>query len=594
MKRSKSYLTIAGFWFRLSLLAGLLLLMVLAGSDFRSVAANRSANRPHNPKVLYVPLDNRPINYRDVLSLAEIAGVELLTPPAEILGQDCSPGDTGALMRWLKDNSHRGDAWVLSWDMLLYGGLAPSRFHNKDVTAIVEQIEELQSILKEARAQGIPVYVLATAMRSAASSASPKQPGYFAQYGDQIFYLSQLSDLADLGQISPEQEDRLEKIRESIPPVVLANYLNRRDINLMALEEAVYLTEEGFITYLVVGRDDTTPHSFTQLEMRWLTALMEWEKAGERVDSYPGADELGGLLLARAVNHLEQRKPKIYVDWDTPWAPYTIASFEDISLGDNVELHIKSGGGEPVKTPRRADLVLVMNTMDTRDRGTPETELQLEDNFEGVAPLLHHRELACRVAEWQHEGKPVAVADVAYANSSDQALMAALEEAGVLPGLVAYAGCNTAGNSLGLALAQGLLWNAAGDAVADTVAAVAEYNPEDITENAVDPAGNDNDTPSETKQAKAQRQCLLTRLGKDWGYQTIIRPALVSKQPESVGIGTALGTNTVRNLERKIKAGLDEFFRTKISPFFKQKMKIISVTLPWKRLFEIDLQLEFN
>lgn len=555
------------FRFGFGLLTGLLLLTVLAGCNIGTTGfnnpgkgqGNQPGNLPQRQQVLYIPLDNRPLNYHNVLNLAEIAGVKLLTPPVEYLGQGDGPGDTGRIGQWLKEHAHRGDAWVISLDMLLYGGLAPSRSHDLERQEVLDRMQSLRAILATARERDIPVYVLATAMRSAASGTSAKQPGYFARYGDQILRLSQLSDLADLKQATPAQLAEMDRIKKAIPPDVLNNYVNRRQVNLAALEEAVHLTAEGFITYLVLGRDDTTPYSFTRLEMRQLAGLTEQREVAHRVDSYPGADELGALLLARAVNHLENREPLVYVDWGTPRGPGITALYEDISLGDSVALHIKSGGGKPADSPGEADLVLVMNTPESK---VVEAVLQPGNND---GPLPRHQELARRVAGWQREGNPVAVADVAYANGSDRALMTALGEAGVLPNLAAYAGCNTAGNSMGMALAQGMIWS----------------------------AGDTRDDSSRNEElVNSQRQYLLTRLGEDWGFQAMIRPGLVARQNKPMGAGTTLDAATVRHLEQEITRELNEFFQAELNPLFGQKGRVTNVTLPWHRLFDIELTVD--
>jgi hypothetical protein len=54
-------------------------------------------------------------------------------------------------------------------------------------------------------------------------------------------------------------------------------------------------------------------------------------------------------------------------------------------------------------------------------------------------------------------GRPVALADVAYVNGSDLALGALLRRQPQAPGLAAYGGWNTAGNTLGTVLAQGVI-----------------------------------------------------------------------------------------------------------------------------------------
>ena len=52
---------------------------------------------------------------------------------------------------------------------------------------------------------------------------------------------------------------------------------------------------------------------------------------------------------------------------------------------------------------------------------------------------------------------PVALADISYANGSDNGFMLELENRNLLPSFAAYSGWNTADNSIGFALAQGVL-----------------------------------------------------------------------------------------------------------------------------------------
>lgn len=55
------------------------------------------------------------------------------------------------------------------------------------------------------------------------------------------------------------------------------------------------------------------------------------------------------------------------------------------------------------------------------------------------------------------QNKPVAVADIAYGNGADNALVKELFNEGKAYRIAAYGGWNTAGNTIGFALSQGLL-----------------------------------------------------------------------------------------------------------------------------------------
>ena len=69
----------------------------------------------------------------------------------------------------------------------------------------------------------------------------------------------------------------------------------------------------------------------------------------------------------------------------------------------------------------------------------------------------HTEKFVADVKRYLKQGKAVAVADIAYGNGADNALVRKLFEEEVAEKLAAYGGWNTAGNTLGFALGQGLL-----------------------------------------------------------------------------------------------------------------------------------------
>lgn len=592
--------------------------------------------------VLYIPLDNRPLNYDNVFSLAAIAGVKLLTPPPEMLGnpgenggQD-GPGDPAAIGEWLAENADRADAWIISLDMLLYGGLAPSRSHDRGQQEVLADMQNLQQLLAQNR-QDVPVYAFATIMRSAASSASPKQPGYFAGYGDKILQLSQLWDRADRGDASPDQMTSLAMLKKEIPPQVLGNYLQRRETNLAAIRQALHLVAGGLVDYLVLGRDDTTPYSLTRVDLRRLENDVRQRGLTNRVDSYPGADELGALLLARAVNEALDRQLKVYVDWATPQGPGVTALYEDVTLEENVRLHVKSGGGKVVESPEEADLMLAMNSPVVK---TMEAAVQPEY----AAPGQHHLALADQINTWLEQGKPVAVADVAYANGADRAFMEILAgyagndsdsgtssttqgnntggrlsgnlsnqwvstaqvDSSPLPRLAGYAGCNTAGNSIGMALAHGMIYSAA----ALSIDRLATYSsnisdePGNAYANSSGSSGSINNNPANStgpngiKKAELYKEAvhqkyLLTRVIEDWGFQADVRPAIIKNENfGATAAGDPLGKETAAQMELEVTDQLNDFLSEHLPYTFENETRVANVTLPWNRLFDISITLE--
>src|SRR4051812_38653063 len=95
-------------------------------------------------KVLYVPLDDRPVNLDDVILQGKSAGIEVITPNinaiqnrldtqktisgSTLLGTS-SPrfGQTSNIRKFILNNASFVDGFIISTDMLAYGGLIGSR-----------------------------------------------------------------------------------------------------------------------------------------------------------------------------------------------------------------------------------------------------------------------------------------------------------------------------------------------------------------------------------------------------------------------------------------------------------------------------------
>ena len=82
------------------------------------------------PKILLLPLDERPCNYLFPNMLASSSeDIELLLPPKSLLGAMKQAADISAVAQWLRENFFSCDYAIISIDMLVYGGIVPSRLH---------------------------------------------------------------------------------------------------------------------------------------------------------------------------------------------------------------------------------------------------------------------------------------------------------------------------------------------------------------------------------------------------------------------------------------------------------------------------------
>lgn len=94
--------------------------------------------------VLYVPLDDRPVNLDDVIVLGRSAGINVITPnlsditnrldsqktaSGSTLVSTSSPtyGNPANIRQFILNNAASVDGFIISSDMLAYGGLIASR-----------------------------------------------------------------------------------------------------------------------------------------------------------------------------------------------------------------------------------------------------------------------------------------------------------------------------------------------------------------------------------------------------------------------------------------------------------------------------------
>ncbi|HPO28125.1 MAG TPA: DUF4127 family protein, partial [Petrotogaceae bacterium] len=75
--------------------------------------------------IVLVPLDSRPVNSDMPKLICMVAGVECEIPDQDMLGKYMNPGNCDKIAVWLLKKSAKN--YVLSLDMLLYGGLIASR-----------------------------------------------------------------------------------------------------------------------------------------------------------------------------------------------------------------------------------------------------------------------------------------------------------------------------------------------------------------------------------------------------------------------------------------------------------------------------------
>jgi len=521
-----------------------LILMLLVLVIMTSTAAAQGK------KILYVPIDDRPCNLSQVVQVAEKLGYELLTPPAGIVGTKGFNGDVEAMWTWVEENAPLADVAVLSTDSLIYGSLVGSRVHTLDAQTILERAQRFKTFHE--KFAWLPIYSFGTIMRTPRSgSASSAEPEYYKEYGAKFFQYTALLDKQETTELSGGDKRALKKLEAEIPKEYLDDWFTRRAKNSDANELFIEYTRAGVFEYFLLGCDDSAIFSQTHRESRHLTDLAsDMGKTVVQVTS--GADELGMLMIARAINKDRNEIPFVSVMYNDGKGAQTFPSYCNEPIGVSVDAAIIAAGGLRIPAHERADLVLAVNT---RQNGkTFEAALDKKNKLRQRGDIKTFME---PVKNFVAAGYPVAIADVAFANGADNSLMNQLKLNDLQYRIKAYGGWNTATNSSGFLIGAGVLTKFMDD--------------------------------------KAIAELLTTRYLDDWIYQANIRQEIVSASYGLPGDGTPLDLkDKLPPLEALLNDRMKAFAAENLRLPNRWRLQNLKFNLPWKRTFECNPQFDLG
>lgn len=537
-------------------ITALLLCLAVFLAAFSGIAAAKKKEAPKDKgTIVFIPHDNRPISDVETADTIRQLGYKVVVPPDELLGSNSNLGDSDKLWQWLEDNTtvpHKKDkkppykplpgikAVVLSGDAMIYGSLVGSRKHHFTQQKLLERVKKFQEF-KDSHPK-VPMYVFSSIMRTprTGEASGSEEPGYYFSYGTDIFRYTALKDKEEVEGLTKREKKEMKFLTEFLPREAIDDWMSRRSKNLAVNKAMIDLAKAGTFSYFCLGRDDNAPYSQTHRESRWLNDYGR-ELGKTRFNNMAGIDEFGMLLLTRAVNDLEAVMPFVYVRYNMGEGARVVPSYSDEAIDKTIRSHVTMAGGVYVTTPARADLVLLVNTnpngetYEANDAGNTEKSRFSTRYFMNML----EEELA--------EGRPVGIADIAYANGSDNALMAALRDKDLLFRLQAYSGWNTPTNSTGFVLGQGMLVPRMSD--------------------------------------ESRRRLLYTRYLDDWGYQANVRQNLSATLGYFKGQGSGGNLNEKRaQTEASATLRMQTFAGWNLPKFVDVKQ--IKVTMPWNRLFE--------
>lgn len=515
-------------------------------------------------RIVLLPLDERPCNVDYPEQLARLGGLPLSVPPFSMLGDKKRPADCDQLAQWLKQEAEQADSLILSIDMLVYGGIVPSRLHHYSPEQCQERIDLLRE-LKLSRPD-LKIYAFNLIMRTPAASSNDEEPDYYAEYGSSIFRYSWLKDKQEREELDAEEQQEWEELLRKIPEEVLTEHLHRRSVNSYVNEYSIRLAEEGIIDFLIIPLDDNAHYGFSAMEQRRLLFLTEELGLMDRVFLYPGADEIGCTLVARVFCETMDYHPEIFVRYSSTQGPFVIPRYEDRSLNESIKSHITAGGAFMADSSHEADLVLMVHSPPVGQKDAAESSRAFRDRHRSYFSEVHFNEFIQAMRNYTSKGKTVALADVANSNGSDHTFMKMVSRSGLLPKLAGYSAWNTSGNTLGTVIAHGIIES--------------YYRRPGLRQ--------------DEDRLHLSREFYLLRLIEDWGYQALVRSDITKNVLPGLGANYFDVAHVYDTVTATVRQKLTEFVETYLQDLQPERIHLEQVEMPWKRMFEVGLKVKLD
>lgn len=422
------------------------------------------------PAVGLIPLDDRPCTFEFPMRIAEIAGMDIATPPRELLGCFLQPGDPDTILDWVQYSASDLHSLIVSLEMIVYGGLIASRSPDVSENEVRRRLARFFNIA--CNHPDLRVYASGVIMRITTTARSQE----CIERWRLLQRFSILSSKVADGLASDMERDELVQVTRDLPHEAVEEYEVVRRRNHAVNLSSVFLASLGVFDFLVIGQEDAAlagPHRSEQ------KAILDVNRrlSNSALLIHPGADELNLILLAREIvraetSRLRGRKPPIVLPIFLPQAGATaVPKFEDRQLIETVESHICACGAvlsdvewgcNLRSAAEAADIILLVHAPDpwrAQEHQFDHVAMAEEDMIDGQQ-TCHYRdefEDAMELLKWAADrGKIVGVADVRTVNGADPDFVKAVID--VLPPgrLAAYAGWNTSANSIGTCLAQAI------------------------------------------------------------------------------------------------------------------------------------------
>jgi hypothetical protein len=501
-------------------------------------------------KIVYVPLDERPCNTDYPLNTVAVAkDIQCTILPKEKMGYKKKPADLQAIWQFIDEEARKSDVAVISTEMVLYGGLLASRLHEFKKVELSTYEKRIRS-LKE-KNPVLKIYLSNLIMRTPKYNSSDEEPDYYGEYGERIFRYGWLTDKKSRESLAAEESQELHHLEQEIPKKILKDYEQRRLFNVQANLLNIQLVEEGIIDFLVIPQDDSAAYGYTAIDQKKVYRAIDEKNLKDQIMVYPGADEVGFTLLARAYNVYKNQSPAVFVQYSSTLGPEIVPLYEDRIINESLKAHVVAAGMRLTRNQESADYYLAYNTP---GKVMQESWDQLENREVTYDSYRHLLTFVSEIAYAVKMGKTIGICDSAFSNGGDVELLQLLDKQDLVNQLSVYKAWNTNCNSLG-----------------STLAALTMID-------------------DHADQSRVINN-LYANLFEDVFYQAIIRMALNKNYLSQLNVNYFDLKDRSNEVLIQVKKDMLQLSKRYLpQSLIGKKVQFIELSSPWNRMFEINCQ----
>lgn len=518
--------------------------------------------------VIFLPIDERFATRGYFLYLARLANVGVLTPPMSMLGKKKHPADIERIHNWLLSKvTPDVDYLIASTDLLLYGGLVPSRLNMDSSTTLLKRLRIFEEMKR--KASGLKIFISSTIQRIPDYNSDDEEPQWSAYLGKTINKWTRM--LAKY----KHSRDRialrtLKEITANIPSDILTEFVLRRYTKMLVNKRLIHLIRDGVVDFLNITLDDNGKDSLSAHEGRILKEYSYALGVEDKVSIHSGADEANLSMLSRAITDRIDEEVEFYVLYALPEHKDDIPFLESEPLSRAIEAFVKLSGGKVSNEYSEDSILMVVNNFSG-------SQISIEypfaskkrRSFEDVMDRVKkHKGICCFI-------------DLRYSNAGDPDFVEKIFTLKLSYKKVSYAGWNTASNSIGSAVTHAIILYLFDKGYI--------HNPH---------------------FNEVQSAYLFLRFLEDWGYQAHVRNTLrkelmnraIWKQMNIPGEFPYSSGICITELERAFclvnqERWAVDFVKDKLSNYADKIQKYLGkgynfdVYFPWHRTFEIGIRL---